>query len=54
MPITKYTQMRGVVWNIRGLNKIGRINCLTNLISKYNLDFIGVQETRRLSLMTES
>jgi exonuclease III len=47
MPMTKYTQMRGVVWNIRGLNKTGRINCLADLISKYNLDFIGVQETKK-------
>jgi exonuclease III len=46
--------MIGAVWNIRGLNKTGRISCVVDLISKYKLDFVGIQETKKkLSLMTE-
>jgi hypothetical protein len=39
--------MRGDLWNIRGLNKAGRINCLSNFIKVNNLDFIGIQETKK-------
>jgi exonuclease III len=43
----RFTPMIGAVWNIIGLNKTGKISCLANLINKYRLDFIGVQETKK-------
>jgi hypothetical protein len=39
--------MIGDAWNIIGLNKSGRISCVADLISKYRLDFIGIQETKK-------
>jgi exonuclease III len=42
--------MRGVFWNIRGLNKAGRINCLFDFIRNNNLDFIGIQETKKANI----
>jgi hypothetical protein len=40
--MTRLTPIIGDVWNIRGLNKSGRISCVADLISKYMLDFIGI------------
>jgi exonuclease III len=40
--MTRLTSMIGDAWNIRGLNKSGRISCVADLISKYRLDFIGI------------
>jgi exonuclease III len=39
--------MIGAFWNIRGLNKSGRINCLTDFIKTHKLDFVGLQETKK-------
>jgi exonuclease III len=39
--------MKGVFWNIRGLNKPSRIKCLADFIRSNNLDFFGVQETKK-------
>jgi hypothetical protein len=39
--------MRGAFWNIRGLNKTGRINCLSDFIMANKLDFVGIQETKK-------
>jgi exonuclease III len=41
--------MRGVFWNIRGLNHPGRNLFLGQLIKADILDFIGVQETKKES-----
>jgi exonuclease III len=39
--------MRGVFWNIRGLNHPGQNLYLGQLIRDHNLDFICVQETKK-------
>jgi hypothetical protein len=43
------SQMRrgGGVWNIRSLNKVGRLKCLTDFINQSKLDFVGIQETMK-------
>jgi exonuclease III len=43
----KHNQMKGAFWNIRGLNKAGRVNCLANFIKQNDLDFVGIQETKK-------
>ena len=35
------------MWNVRGLNKLGRLECLKDFIHNYNLDFVGLQETMK-------
>jgi len=39
--------MIGAFWNIRGLNKLGRLDYVKDLISNNNLDFVGLQETKK-------
>jgi hypothetical protein len=39
--------MIGAVWNIRGLNKTGRFKCPADFIRLNNLDFVGIQETKK-------
>jgi exonuclease III len=34
-------------WNIRGLNKPGRFNCVRDLIKTNSLDFLALQETKK-------
>ena len=34
--------MRGAFWNIRGLNKAGRLKCLSDFIINNRLDFVGI------------
>jgi hypothetical protein len=41
--------MRGVFWNIRGLNQPGRNISLEHLIKSNRVDFVGVQKTKRKS-----
>jgi exonuclease III len=48
--MTKSNQMIGVVWNIRGLNKTSRLKCLADFIRNNNLDFVGIQETKKADL----
>jgi exonuclease III len=43
----KHNQMKGAFWNIRGLNKVGRVNCLASFIIQNDLDFVGIQETKK-------
>jgi exonuclease III len=43
----KLNPMIGAVWNIRGLNKTGRVTCVTDLIKQQKLDFVGIQETKK-------
>lgn len=43
--------MKGIVWNVRGLNKPGKTKCLNEVIRKYKPDFVGFSETKKLSLM---
>ena len=33
--------------NIRGLNKLGRLDYVKDLISNNNLDFVGLQEAKK-------
>jgi exonuclease III len=40
----------GGFWNIRGLNKSGRMKCLANFINQNRLDFVGIQETKKASI----
>jgi exonuclease III len=44
----KLVIMKGAIWNIRGLNKDGRIKCLSDFINTNNLDFVGIQETKKV------
>jgi len=39
--------MIGAFWNIRGLNKEGRLQCLADFVKDNSLDFVGVQETKK-------
>jgi hypothetical protein len=45
--IQKIMLMRGAIWNIRCLNKAGRIKCLNDFIMNNKLDFVGIQETKK-------
>jgi hypothetical protein len=47
--MSKTTQMKWTFWNIRGLNKTGRINCLASFIRQNDLDFVGIQESKKAS-----
>jgi exonuclease III len=39
--------MKGMFWNIRGLNHPGRNLYLEQIIKTNRLDFVGVQETKK-------
>jgi exonuclease III len=39
--------MIGAFWNVRGLNKEGRIQCLADFIKDNKLDFVGFQQTKK-------
>ena len=39
--------MIGAFWNIRGLNKAGRHQCLTDFVNNNNLDFVAIMETKK-------
>jgi hypothetical protein len=44
--------MIGAVWNIRGLNKTGRIKCLSDFIKMNSLDLVGIQQTKKIDIST--
>jgi exonuclease III len=39
--------MIGAFWNVRGLNKEGRLQCLADFVKDNNLDFVGFQKTKK-------
>ncbi|KAG2613661.1 hypothetical protein PVAP13_4KG399651 [Panicum virgatum] len=39
--------MKGLFWNIRGLNKLGRVPALTSKIRDNHVDLVGVLETKK-------
>jgi hypothetical protein len=39
--------MIGAFWNVRSLNKEGRLQCLADFVKDNNLDFVGFQETKK-------
>ena len=41
--------MIGAFWNVRGLNKAGRLKCIADFIVDNKLDFVGFQETKKES-----
>lgn len=41
--------MIGATWNVRGLNKKGKLQCIADFISNNHLDFVGFQETKEES-----
>jgi hypothetical protein len=43
-------QMIGGFWNIRGLNKSGRLKCLADFINQNRLDFVGIRETKKATI----
>jgi hypothetical protein len=45
-------QIKGGFWNIIGLNKVGRMKCLIDFINQNNLDFIGVEETKKATIQS--
>jgi hypothetical protein len=34
--------MKGILWNIRGLGKSGRKQCVMDMLFVYEVDFIGI------------
>jgi hypothetical protein len=50
----KKLKMRGAFWNIRGLNKSGRLNCLADFVRDNKLDFVGIMETKKVALADSS
>jgi exonuclease III len=44
--------MKGVFWNIRGLNQPERNLSLGHIIRENRLDFVGIQETKKGSFLT--
>jgi exonuclease III len=48
---TKIGEHDRCLWNIRGLNKYGRINYLVDFIKQNKLDFVGIQDTKKLTLI---
>ena len=41
--------MIAAFWNVRGLNKAGRVKCVADFIANNNLSFVGLQETKKES-----
>jgi exonuclease III len=39
--------MIGATWNVRGLNKRGKLQCITDFVADNKLDFVGFQETKK-------
>jgi hypothetical protein len=39
--------MKGIFWNIRGLGKSDRKQCITYVIATADVSFIGIQETKK-------
>jgi exonuclease III len=39
--------MLGAFWNIRGLNKSGRLKCVSDFICSNKLDFVALQDTKK-------
>jgi len=39
--------MIGAIWNARGLNKAGKLKCISDFIQDHKLDFVGFQETKK-------
>ena len=42
--------MIGMLWNIRGLGKLGRVPALIGRIRDHHVDFIGVMKTKKKDL----
>ena len=42
-------KMIGAIWNVRGLNKKGRLQCITDFVNENKLDFVGFQEIKKES-----
>lgn len=40
--------MIGAFWNVRGLNKEGRLQCITDFVNNNKLDFVGFHETKKV------
>jgi hypothetical protein len=45
--------MKGALWNIRDLDKIGRARCLSNFIAANQLDFVGIHESKKDSFSSQ-
>lgn len=39
--------MIGLLWNIRGLGKLGRDTALASRIRDFHVDFLGIMETKK-------
>lgn len=39
--------MIGLLWNIRGMNKVGRLPALIGKIRDSHADFVGIMETKK-------
>jgi exonuclease III len=47
LQLPKLLKMIGATWNIRGLNKRGKLQCITDFAGDNNLDFVAFQETKK-------
>jgi len=43
--------MIGAFWNVRGLNKEGRLQSVTDFVNENKLEFVGFQETKKKNLL---
>jgi exonuclease III len=43
--------MIGAFWNVRGLNKEGRLQCLADFVKDSKLDFVGFQEMKKKKVL---
>lgn len=41
--------MKGIIWNVRGLNRPGKTTCLNDVMRRYSPDFVGFSETKKES-----
>jgi len=46
--------MIGLIWNCRGLCKKGMSTMIKDLLSEYEVDFVGLQETMKKSTLISS
>jgi exonuclease III len=46
-PQEKKWKMKGYFWNIRGQGKVEKKQSLIDLLAEYDVDFVGIQETKQ-------
>jgi hypothetical protein len=41
-------EMNGLFWNIRGMGRAGKKQCIIDTMVKHDVKFIGIQETKKI------